>query len=89
MSGAQSRHDSHLVDGEAPPMPRDASLTEYVAAVLGTLSVCAITYLAIVDGSASAQTALTGLVGATASYFLTPKIARSGTGNGSNGRPTV
>jgi hypothetical protein len=62
-------------------MARDATLTEWVAAALATLAVGAIVYLSI-DGDQSARTALTGLVGAAASYFLTPKL-RNG-----NGKPT-
>jgi hypothetical protein len=62
-------------------MARDATLTEWVAATLATLAVGAIVYLSI-DGDQSARTALTGLVGAAASYFLTPKL-RNG-----NGKPT-
>jgi hypothetical protein len=59
-------------------MARDATLTEWVAATLATLAVGAIVYLSI-DGDQSARTALTGLVGAAASYFLTPKL-RNGNG---------
>ena len=53
------------------------SLTEMVAAILAVVAVSAIVYLAI-DGQPNAQTALTGLVGAASSYFLTPRL----TGNG-------
>lgn len=53
----------------------DMTLTEIVASVLAILSVGAIIWLAVVEGSASAQTALTGLVGAASSFFLTPKLA--------------
>ena len=53
----------------------DMTLTEIVASVLAILSVGAIIWLAVVDGSASAQTALTGLVGAASSFFLTPKLS--------------
>ena len=70
-----------------PHMDHDMTITEVVAATLATVSVLAIVWLAI-DGDASAKTALTGLVGASASYFLTPKIKN---GNGKpkdNGTPT-
>lgn len=56
------------------PDMHDMTLTEIVASVLAILSVGAIIWLAVVEGSASAQTALTGLVGAASSYFLTPKL---------------
>lgn len=61
---------------------QDASLTEWVAAALATMAVTAIVYLSVV-GDEAARTALTGLVGAASSYFLTPKIARKS--NGTNG----
>ena len=57
------------------PDMHDMTLTEIVASVLAIISVGAIIWLAVVDGSASAQTALTGLVGAASSFFLTPKLA--------------
>lgn len=56
----------------------DTSLTEWVAAGLATLSVAAIVWLSL-EGDQSARTALTGLVGAASSYFLTPKL-RNGNG---------
>jgi multisubunit Na+/H+ antiporter MnhE subunit len=59
-------------------MHADMTITEIVAAVLATVSVLAIVWLAL-DGDAAAKTALTGLVGAASSYFLTPKLA--------NGKP--
>jgi hypothetical protein len=57
------------------PDMHDMTLTEIVASILAVLAVGAIIWLAVVDGSASAQTALTGLVGAASSFFLTPKLA--------------
>ena len=70
-----------------PHMDHDMTITEVVAATLATVSVLAIVWLAI-DGDASAKTALTGLVGASASYFLTPKL-RNGDGKPKdNGTPT-
>ena len=78
-----SRHDpgnSHMSD--------DMTVTELVAAVLATVSVLAIVWLAI-EGDASAKTALTGLVGAASSYFLTPKIAKAKDPTGTNGTPAV
>ena len=60
------------------------SLTEIVAAVLAIVAVGAIVYLAI-DGQPNAQTALTGLVGAASSYFLTPRL----NGNGKPKDPPV
>jgi hypothetical protein len=62
-------------------MARDATLTEWVAAALATLAVVAIVYLSL-DGDQSARTALTGLVGAASSYFLTPKLGRGKNGGG-------
>jgi hypothetical protein len=58
------------------PMPdmHDMTLTEIVAAILAVMAVSAIIWLAVGEGSASAQTALTGLVGAASSFFLTPKL---------------
>jgi hypothetical protein len=61
-------------DNRMPDM-HDMTLTEIVASILAVLAVGAIIWLAVVDGSASAQTALTGLVGAASSFFLTPKLA--------------
>ena len=70
-----------------PHMDHDMTITEVVAATLATISVLAIVWLAI-DGDASAKTALTGLVGASASYFLTPKL-RNGDGKPKDiGTPT-
>lgn len=57
------------------PEMHDMTLTEIVAAVLAVMAVSAIIWLAVYEGSASAQTALTGLVGAASSFFLTPKLA--------------
>lgn len=66
------------------PMPvHMPSLTEVVAAVIAVVAVSAIVYLAI-DGQ-PAQTALTGLVGAASSYFLTPRL----NGNGKPKDPPV
>lgn len=70
-----------------PHMIDDMTLTEVVAATLATIAVLAIVWLAI-DGDQSARTALTGLVGAASSYFLTPKIARGKDGNGTTTPPT-
>ena len=53
------------------------SLTEMVAAILAVVAVSAIVYLAI-DGQPNAQTALTGIVGAASSYFLTPRLNGNG-----------
>lgn len=69
---------------EEHPM-KDATLTEWVASALATVSVLAIVWLAV-DGVESARTALTGLVGAASSFFLTPKLVRQKpNGNGANG----
>ena len=62
---------------------KDAGLTEWVAAILATLAVSAIVFLSVM-GDDSARTALTGLVGAASSYFLTPKLGKRN-GNGTNG----
>jgi hypothetical protein len=51
--------------------------------MLATLSVVSIVWLAVND-DAAAKTALTGLVGAASSYFLTPKLAAR-RNNGVNG----
>ena len=72
------------MEDDHPPMTRDATLTEWVAAGLACVAVLAIVWLALM-GDDSARTALTGLVGAASSYFLTPKL-RNGNGN-SNGAP--
>lgn len=61
-------------DGTNVPDMHDLTITEIVASVLAIMSVGAIIFLAVYDGSASAQTALTGLVGAASSFFLTPKL---------------
>lgn len=61
--------------GTKVPDMHDMSLTEIVAAILAVMAVSAIIWLAVYEGSASAQTALTGLVGAASSFFLTPKLA--------------
>ena len=68
-------------------MAHDATLTEWVAAGLAVTAVLAIIWLALM-GDDSARTALTGLVGAASSYFLTPKLrnGKNGSGNG-NGTP--
>ena len=58
-------------------MLEHTSVTEIVAAILAVLSVGAIVYLAV-DGQPNAQTALTGLVGAASSYFLTPRLSKNG-----------
>jgi hypothetical protein len=71
------------VDNDGDTTMRDASLTEWVASMLATLSVVSIVWLAVND-DAAAKTALTGLVGAASSYFLTPKLAARRT-NGPNG----
>lgn len=73
------------VDDDHSPMMHDASLTELVASGLASVAVLAIIYLAVM-GDDSARTSLTGLVGAAASYFLTPKIARKN-GNGNGAKP--
>lgn len=61
-------------DRNVPDM-HEMTLTEIVAAILAVMAVSAIIWLAVYEGSASAQTALTGLVGAASSFFLTPKLA--------------
>lgn len=54
----------------------DASIIEWVASIIAIIVVVATVYLAIV-GEAQAQTALTGLAGASSSYFLTNKIKQA------------
>ena len=61
-------------EGTKMPDMHDMTITEIVASILAVMAVGAIIWLAVVDGSASAQTALTGLVGAASSFFLTPKL---------------
>lgn len=61
--------------GRNVPDMHEMTLTEIVAAILAVMAVSAIIWLAVYEGSASAQTALTGLVGAASSFFLTPKLA--------------
>ena len=58
----------------------DPSLIEIVASIIAIMAIGAIIWSATADGSAAAQTALTGLVGASASFFLTPK-GTNGNGN--------
>lgn len=60
--------------GTKVPDMHDMTITEIVASILAVMSVGAIIWLAVADQSASAQTALTGLVGAASSFFLTPKL---------------
>lgn len=61
--------------GDKPvPDMHDMTITEIVASILAVMAVGAIIWLAVADQSASAQTALTGLVGAASSFFLTPKL---------------
>ena len=60
-------------DNPVPDM-HDMTITEIVASILAVMAVGAIIWLAVADQSASAQTALTGLVGAASSFFLTPKL---------------
>jgi len=62
----------------------DPSIIEIVASLIALMAVGAIIWSATVDGSAAAQTALTGLVGASASFFLTPKGTN---GNGTTKEP--
>ena len=62
-------------EGIKMPDMHEMTLTEIVAAILAVMAVSAIIWLAVYEGSASAQTALTGLVGAASSFFLTPKLA--------------
>ena len=60
--------------GTKVPDMHDMTITEIVASILAVMAVGAIIWLAVADQSASAQTALTGLVGAASSFFLTPKL---------------
>ena len=65
--------ETHRGDNRMPDM-HDMTITEIVASILAVMAVGAIIWLAVADQSASAQTALTGLVGAASSFFLTPKL---------------
>jgi hypothetical protein len=78
------RFGTRHVEDSHEQMAHDATLTEWVAAGLAVTAVLAIIWLALM-GDDSARTALTGLVGAASSYFLTPKL-RNGNGK-SNGTP--
>ena len=60
--------------GTRVPDMHDLTITEIVASILAVMAVGAIIWLAVADQSASAQTALTGLVGGASSFFLTPKL---------------
>ena len=51
----------------------DATIIDVVSSIIAIIVVGATVYLAIA-GEAQAQTALTGLAGASSSYFLTNKI---------------
>ena len=64
----------------------DPSIIEIVASLIAVMAVGAIIWSATWDQSAAAQTALTGLVGASASFFLTPK-GSNGNGNGTSKEP--
>ena len=64
------------------------TLTEWVAAGLASLAVCAIVWLAVVDADPAGRTALTGLAGAASSYFLTPRL-KPPNGNGTKVPPTA
>ena len=79
-------HFGSQPDGNGSHMNHDMTITEVVAAVLATTSVLAIVWLAV-DGDASAKTALTGLVGAASSYFLTPKLTNGNPKDPPNGQP--
>jgi hypothetical protein len=67
-------------------MVHEASITDFVAAIVAIIVISATVYLAI-TGEAQAQTALTGLAGAVSSYFLTSKI-KSNTNGGSTATPS-
>jgi len=71
------RSSGTLLDQMGADMIEHMSVTEAVAAVLAVVSVSAIVYLAV-DGQPNAQTALTGIVGAASSYFLTPRLSGNG-----------
>lgn len=60
--------------GTNVPDMHDLTLTEIVASLLAVMAVGAIIWLAVYENSASAQTGLTGLVGAASSFFLTPRL---------------
>lgn len=68
-------------------MVHEASITDFVAAIVAIIVISATVYLAI-TGEAQAQTALTGLAGAVSSYFLTSKIKNAQTNGGSTTAPS-
>jgi hypothetical protein len=74
-----------FIQGDSMRLHDDPSIIEIVASLIALMAVGAIIWSATVDGSAAAQTALTGLVGASASFFLTPKGTN---GNGTTKEPS-
>jgi hypothetical protein len=68
-------------------MMHEASITDFVAAIVAVIVISATVYLAI-TGEAQAQTALTGLAGAVSSYFLTSKIKNAQANGGSTTAPS-
>ncbi len=69
-------------------MWHDATIIDVVSSIIAIIVVSATVYLAIV-GEAQAQTALTGLAGASSSYFLTNKMKSMGASReaGNGGAP--
>jgi hypothetical protein len=64
----------------------DATIIDVVSSIIAIIVVSATVYLAVM-GEAQAQTALTGLAGASSSYFLTNKIKNT-TSGGSTAAPS-
>ena len=66
----------------------DANIIEVVASIIAIIVVLATVYLAVV-GEAQAQTALTGLAGASSSYFLTNKLKVASTNGSASVTPAI
>lgn len=66
----------------------DANIIEVVASIIAIIVVLATVYLAVM-GEAQAQTALTGLAGASSSYFLTNKIKQSAANGSASATPAI
>ena len=79
---------------EMPPSNEwPPSLIELTASLVAIMGVAAIIWSATVDQSASASTALTGVVGASSGYLFSKGMqgkssSSNGNGNGSSNPPT-
>jgi len=50
------------------------TLGDLVGAVMGTIALAAVAYASIVQGNVAAMTALVGVLGAAASFYLRGKV---------------